>query len=85
MEKKPAAPKAKVDQCTFLLQIKLLGGMVIGGQTPLGLGIAYALKYKKKKVLVYVLWEMERRTIVLLRIPKSCFSLEFTGNIYYRK
>ena len=62
------------------------GHGIVGGQTPLGLGIAYALKYKKKKrclFMFYGRWSDEPGSF--LRIPKSCFSLEFTGNIYYRK
>ena len=44
------------------------GHGIVGGQTPLGLGIAYALKYKKKKGACLCFMEMERRTGSFLRI-----------------
>ena len=42
------ARRAKADRCTSLLRIRITGGGhgIVGGQTPLGLGLAYALKYK---------------------------------------
>ena len=45
----------------FFAPIKTFGGHgIVGGQTPLGLGIAYALKFNKKPVHVFVSWAMER-------------------------
>ena len=45
------------------------GHGIVGGQTPLGLGIAYALKQKAPKVHVYALWVMEQQTRALFMSP----------------
>jgi TPP-dependent pyruvate/acetoin dehydrogenase alpha subunit len=51
MENKPAVPKARVAPCTSSLPDKNFWGGhgIVAGQTPLGLGLAYGLKYLGRK------------------------------------
>ena len=52
--KKTDVLKERVDLCTSSPQIRTIGGHgIVGGQTPLGLGMAYALKYKGLKGSVF--------------------------------
>ena len=61
------------------------GHGIVGGQTPLGLGIAYALKNKgiKGMPLFHGRWGNKPRPI--LRVFKFGIPLEVTGDLHHRK
>ena len=62
--KKTGCSKGKGGSMHFFAPDKNFWGGhgIVGGQTPLGLGIAYALKYQKKRVPVCALWAMVQPT-----------------------